>query len=393
MQDQDFTNELARCLSCKKEPCSTGCPLGLSPCDFIKAARTKDYKTAALLIAKKNPLPQTCGLICPGRFCQKKCTLAFKGAPIKIPCLQAEIIRRGGYPETHFPPLTGQTAAIVGGGAAGLAAADTLVKNGWQVTLFEQSSSLGGAARLIPEYRLPSAVLDAEIARIVNNDRITVRLQTKITDFAALKQEYDGVILALGETSPRKLGILGEEHCLPYAAFLSSKKDVPAAPALGYPLKEPQPKAAVIGGGEVALDCALTACRLGYAVEMFVRRRKEDMRIEKDEHTALENAGVLIRELTSVTAISCPPEKPYCLTTVKNNITDNNTAAPILTSETKLSGYSLIISALGSFFPKEDLPEGFIAAGDMTKESGTIAEALASGIAAANQLLLKTKGK
>ena len=183
MKTDDISTELARCLGCRAKPCEKACPLGVSPHDFIAAARNGDWQTAAAQIAGRNPLPQTCGLVCPDRFCQSACIRARIDKAVEIPCLQAKIMAKGGLPPLPLPASAlPYRAAIVGGGPAGLGCLYEFLLNGWQVDLYEKSDKLGGAARLIPEYRLPKAILDAEIARLVKNNRVTLHLNTNISD-------------------------------------------------------------------------------------------------------------------------------------------------------------------------------------------------------------------
>ena len=375
MPQINFESELSRCLGCKVKPCQKACPLGVSPHDFIEAAKNGDYTEAAQKITSVNPLPQTCGLVCPDHFCQKACIRARIDTPIEIPCLQAHILQNAGLPPLELPDTNGKTIAVIGGGPAGLGAIYELIISGYKVCLFEQSSALGGAARLIPDYRLPKDVLDKEIARLTTNDRVEVRLNTKITDFKRIKEHYDGVILALGETTPRTLGVDGEECCIPYASYLKN------------PHKYIGKKVAVTGGGEVALDCALTAKKCGCdCVEMFVRRRKADMRIMKRDFLDLEQYNIIIRDLSSITEIY-KNDNDLALNTIKNRINDQGKAEPCSGTECILGGYDLLIQALGATYPKENIPENYLIAGDMTGNGGTIVQALASGKAAAHRLI------
>ena len=377
-----LSREFNRCLGCRAKPCEKACPLGVSPHDFIAAAKPGDFAAAAAAIAARNPLPQTCGLVCPDRFCQKACIRGRIDTPIEIPCLQAAVMQKGGLPALELPP-TAHTAAgvpyraaVIGGGPAGLGALYEFLLRGWQVDLYEKSAVLGGAARLIPERRLPRTVLETEIARLVENPRVTVRLNTEITDFSALSARYDAVVAALGEPLPRTLGIKGEELCLPYAEYLTS------------PSRYLCNKAAVVGGGEVALDCALTLREHGCeTVEMFVRRRREDMRIMARDHLELEQKGVIVRALTSIAAI-CPVGNACRLTAVSNQIDSRGRAVACNGTECTLEGYDRIIMALGSFFPADKLPPNTTVAGDMTGNCGTVVQALASGRAAAETAAL-----
>lgn len=373
MDNDTLEKKLNRCLGCKVMPCAKACPLGVSPHDFIIAAKEGNYPKAAALIAAKNPLPQTCGLICPDLFCQKVCIRARIDSAVEIPCLQAKIIQLGGLPPLSLPSPINKKAAIIGGGPAGLGALFELLLNGWHVDIYEKENKLGGAARLIPQYRLPQNILDKEINRLIQNDRVKVFLNTEITDFETLKKQYDGVILALGEPSQRTLGINGEEYCLSYKEFLSHPQNYTAK------------KIAICGGGEVALDCALSAASKA-SVEMFVRRRREDMRIMARDQKELDEKGITVHALTSITAIN-KSNTVYRLNTISNEINSEGKAVHCHGTECILEGYDLIIQALGSYFPKEKLPANFILAGDMSGTCGTVVQALASGRTAARKLI------
>lgn len=372
MDNDTLEKKLNRCLGCKVMPCAKACPLGVSPHDFIIAAKEGNYPKAAALIAAKNPLPQTCGLICPDLFCQKVCIRARIDSAVEIPCLQAKIIQLGGLSPLSLPNPINKKAAIIGGGPAGLGALFELLLNGWHVDIYEKENKLGGAARLIPQYRLPQNILDKEINRLIQNDRVKVFLNTEITDFEALQKQYDGVILALGEPLQRTLGINGEEYCLSYKEFLSHPQNYTAK------------KIAICGGGEVALDCALSAASKA-SVEMFVRRRREDMRIMARDQKELDEKGITVHALTSITAIN-KSNAVYRLNTISNEINSEGKAVHCHGTECILEGYDLIIQALGSYFPKEKLPANFILAGDMSGTCGTVVQALASGRTAARKL-------
>lgn len=370
-----FNKELSRCLSCRMKPCEKACPLGVSPHDFIIAAKNNDYNKASALIAEKNPLPQTCGLVCPDKFCQKACIRAKIDTPIEIPCLQAKLMCLGNYPQLVLPEANHKKVAVIGGGPAGLGALHELLMAGYAVDLYEKSSVLGGAARLIPEYRLPRMVLDMEINRLTQNKKTKIILNSPVTDFENLRQQYDGVILALGEPIRRTLGIKGENHCLSYHEYLSN------------PQHYAYQKVAISGGGEVALDCAITLKKNGCKdVEMFVRRRREDMRIMARDQQELDDLAIKINDLTSITEVS-KFAQTYDLRTIKNRLNNQGKAEPLTGTESTLKGYDAVIQALGSYYPKEDLPKGYIIAGDMTGLCGTIVQALASGKTAARQLI------
>ena len=465
MDIQKITQELTRCLGCRAKPCEKACPAGVSPHDFIALAKAQNYQEASKIIAQKNPLPQTCGLVCPDSFCQSACIRRKIDNAIEIPCLQAHIMKKGGLPALEIPSSNGLRCAVIGGGPAGIGATYELISAGWHVDLYEKSSKLGGASRLIPEYRLPKSILDAEINRIINNDRVTVYLNTEITDFETLKTQYDGIILALGEPYERKPNIQGEEYCTSYKELLCNL-DIPQIDASSTHLHEENfgsehkmspegarayidvrdgsdnsthlqesakeriheenfgseyqmsckrqectlnvhdwsadrppfdnsmPKfsrefsrAGVLGGGEVALDCTLCLKKMGIKeVEMFVRRRKTDMRIMQKDFKELDEYNVKIRELTSVIEITKNNDK-YNLTTIQNEIDESNKAKPIANTENKLEGYDIIVTALGSYYPKDKQENSCLCAGDMTGNCGTVVQAVASGKAKAQELI------
>ena len=375
MDTKNINQEINRCLSCKAKPCEKACPMKVSPQEFIALAKAGNFSSAAAEIIKKNPLPQTCGLICPDYLCQKACIRRRIDTAIEIPCLQAEIMRRGGYPEFALPPAINKKAAIIGGGPAGLGALTELLSAGWSVDIYDKNSFLGGTARLIPEYRLPKSILDYEINRLISNNRVELFLNRKVTDYEQLKAQYDGVILALGETSHRSLGIKGDEYGIPYTQYLTRPEQ--------YKGK----KIAVSGGGEVAFDCALTAKKHGFEdVEIFVRRRRDDMRIMARDQLELDRSGIIVRDLSSITEINQSVEN-LTINTIKNCINSEGKAEAVAGTEAVSSGYDYVIEALGSYFPKEEIPSGFLLAGDMIEHDGTVVQALASGKLAAQKLL------
>ena len=393
MDIETLKTELNRCIGCKPKPCEKACPLGVSPHDFIAVAKNGNYTEAAKMIAQKNPLPQTCGLVCPDNFCQKSCIRGRMDAPIKVPCLQARMIQLGGLPKLELPEANGKNVAVIGGGPAGIGATYELIRNGYNVTLYEKADKLGGVARLIPEYRLPKSVLDEEIARITQNDRVTIKLNTEITDFAKLKDEYDDVILALGEPMEYKLNVPGDEVCISYKEVLKNDDSALAHPkfkterdsvAMG------EIKVIIVGGGEVALDCALTLKKKhpNAIVEMFVRRRREDMRIMKKDHIELDEHNIIIRDLTSIAEIKSE-NNIYNLIAIKNEINEEGKARALKGSEFELNGYTHIITALGSYFPKDKDTSNCQCSGDMTGSCGTVVQAIASGINSAKAIMEK----
>ena len=367
--------ELKRCIGCKVSPCAKNCPLGVSPHDFIALALQGDFEKSASLIRSKNPMAETCGYICPDTFCQKSCIRGKIDSPIDIPYLQTKITQKIPPHQIPLPPNNGKQVAIVGGGPSSLGACWQLLQYGYKVTIFEKEDKLGGAIRLIPDYRLPKSVLDKEISYITNNPHTTIHLNHEITDFQTLTQDFDHVILALGEQTPHTLRTQGEELATPYKQVLTNPSNFCCQ------------KACVVGGGEVALDCALSLKKQGVKeVEMFVRRRKTDMRIMKRDFEDLSNNGIIIRELTSITQITQTPLQTLTLQTVNNYITEDNKSAPLKGTENTLENYNLVVTALGSTCRFDNTQHNLPTIGDMTKNCGTVVQALASGIKLAQSL-------
>ena len=267
LRKAQFAAELEKCLQCPTKPCEKACPVGCSPHDFIAAAKSGDIGAAAALIAEHNPLGETCGLICPDKFCRRACLRQHVDAAIKIPAVQAEIMRQAREKDllktAEATAANGKKAAIIGSGPAGLGAAAELLKHGFAVTVFEQNNRVGGALNLIPEQRLPREITAYEWQRLANDSRLEIKLNTEVTDYEdLLRQGYVAVVVAAGEQKCRTLGVTGENAAIAYTEYLKN----PAKYATGG-------NVAVIGGGAAAVDCAITAVKQGAVhTEMFVRR-------------------------------------------------------------------------------------------------------------------------
>lgn len=299
-------SELGRCLGCKSKPCMNACPVNCNPQEFIAKAKANDFAGAVETITRNNPMGQTCGLICPDKFCMQACTRAGIDFPINIPRVQATILEKYRTAETAAHPklpANGKKVAVIGAGPAGIAATAELSRLGYRITLFESFEKIGGALNLIPDKRLPFEVIAKDWSFIDDPDMIELRLNTPVNNPAALlEQDFDGVIVATGEPEGINLGIDGEEHAVSYLDYLRHPEHYAARGNI-----------AVIGGGAVATDCALTAVNNGAEnVEMFVRRRVSDMRVTGEERKSLLDAGV---DLTTMTKIkkSAPTEitSPY----------------------------------------------------------------------------------
>lgn len=373
--------ELDRCLNCKNQPCMHACPVNCNPQEFINHAKQGLYKDAVKTITRTNPMGQTCGLICPDKFCMKACTRSRIDFAINIPKVQATILENFRATNEDYSCLeaNGKNIAIIGAGPAGIAAASIIAKAGYTVDIFEADSQIGGALNMIPEARLPHEVIEKDWKFISNTPLIKLHLNKKIDDIKNLLHKYDGIIVATGEPNTTVLNIEGEEFCLSHMEYLK------------YPERYiTKGRVAVIGGGNVAADCAFTAAQNGAEqVEMFVRRRLSDMKISKTEYLELLSHQINVSTL-------CSPEKiektddGLLLHTYRNHYSGGR-IIPLPDSSVKLSGFALIIKAVGSYANNKTEDERIIYAGDCKTGGSTIVEAIASGQTAAKTLIEKLK--
>lgn len=284
------------CLNCPVKPCSrNGCPLGNNIPGFIKAIKEEDYKKAYEILSETTVLEAICGRICPHtKQCEGSCVRAIKSNSVSIGDLEAfigDISIKENYKiatEVHNSQRKNKKIAIVGGGPSGLTAAAFLLKNGYSVTLYEKYNYLGGLlVHGIPEFRLPKRVVEQTIKKIID-----MGLQIKYNQelgknilLEQLEEKYDAVYLAFGANITAKMGVDGEEL---YGVFggnqLLEKKNHP-----NYVNK----KVAIIGGGNVAMDCARTIKRLGaQEVKVIYRRAEEQMPAENKEIQEAKHEGI-----------------------------------------------------------------------------------------------------
>lgn len=380
LNEAQFKAEMQKCLQCPSKPCEKACPAGVSPHDFIAAALNGNIKKAGELILKQNPFGETCGLICPDKFCQKACLRSHLDCAINIPKIQAYIIKK--YRENKMlnnykPEEKAEKFAVIGSGPAGIGAAAILLEKGFAVEVFEKKSNSGGALNLIPNERLPKEVIGSDWQRLAENKRLNFHFDSEITEPEKLLQNFDGVIFAGGENIFYKLGIKGEDLTVNYNKYLA----------------EPQKYAglrnvAIVGGGAVAVDCAVTARNNGAEnVEMFVRRRLGNMRISKNEFEWLRTNNIDVTTMTRITKVIKEDEKLTAFV-CKTQFNEAGKLEDVENSEIARKGFDLIVSALGS--TSNNLPnesKNIVLAGDCVNGSSTAVEAVASGKDAAHKLL------
>ncbi len=383
LKPAQLKTELEKCLHCAAKPCMKACPVHCSPCDFIAAAKIGDWKTAAALIEKQNPLAQSCGLICPDKFCMKSCVRANLDKAIKIPAVQAAIMQKARMEQNEseeITPFNGKKVAVIGSGPAGIGAVSELLKQGCAVTVFEMNDKIGGALNLIPAERLPREVINADWQQLAKNPNLQLKLNEQICDYASLlEQGFSGVIVAIGEQNCRTLKIEGENLSVSYVEYLSNPQKY-----------QTNGNVAVVGGGEVALDCALTAKRLGGNVEMFVRRRLSDMRMPLDDYADLIENEINVTTMTRVTRIASQTSDLLTAFTIKTRFNTDGKLEDIPATEVERPDFALIVLALGSKCGEDLLEnERIVYAGDCLNGGSTAVEAVASGKNAAQKLWTK----
>lgn len=369
--------ELNRCLNCKTQPCMSACPVSCNPQEFIRYAKNELWSDAVHAIVRNNPMGQTCGLICPDKFCMNACTRCRIDFPINIPKVQATILHNWReHDELVLPPLNDKKIAVIGAGPAGLSAASRLVKEGFFVEIFEAASVIGGALNMIPEQRLPHDVIERDWDFIHVPERILLHLNHKISNPSQLALVFDAVIVATGEPNCMALRIPGEDLSVSYMDYLFHPE-----------LYKTDGPVAVIGGGNVAVDCALTAVKQGASsVEMFIRRRIADMRISKKEFIELIDNGINLNGMTSPEKL-VQNDRALSLF-VRKNVFDGEKWNPLPNSIIELPYFKLVIRAIGSRADEkiQNCPNLFYA-GDCKTGGSTIVEALASGRDAAEQVI------
>jgi len=321
--DEEALQEAERCLDCKHQPCVDGCPVKVPIPQFIEAIKAGDVVEANQIIKSKNNLPAVCGRVCPQEEqCEDVCVMGIKNEPVAIGRLERYVadynMEKGSdksskeeIEKMKIPELEGRKAAVIGSGPAGLTAAADLAKYGLKVTVFEALHDTGGVLRYgIPEFRLPKAIVDKEVESIKElgvDIELNVVVGKSLTVDEIFEQGYESVFIGVGAGLPRFLNIPGENLNGVYSAneFLTR---VNLMKAYKYPeYKTPVivgDRVAVVGAGNVAMDSARTAKRLG-AEEVFIvyRRAREQMPARSEEIHHAEEEGIELKLLNNPAAI------------------------------------------------------------------------------------------
>ena len=393
-------------------PCVSQCPAGVDIPGYIALVAEGRYQDAVRLIRKDNPLPAVCGLICE-HPCEVRCRRTMMDDPVNIRGLKRFAVDHAGQVPHPVPaPSTGKKVAVIGGGPGGISAAYYLTLMGHQVTIFEQRMHLGGMLRYgIPNYRLPRKELDQEIRQIID---LGIQVKTGVTvgenpSIRDLREEYDAVYIAIGAHTDRKIGIEGEDAQGVISA-VEMLRGIGDGEMPDYTGKE----IVVIGGGNVAMDVARSAIRLGAKrLRIAYRRRAVDMTAMPEEVEGAVQEGCELLDLHAPLRIEKDAEgkvaalwvKPQIIGSVKNGrpVPVDSLQAPVRLS------CDMVIVAVGQgieskAFEQQGIPvkrgvidalswsgintkdlTGIFAGGDCVTGPATVIRAIAAGkVAAAN---------
>jgi len=302
--------EASRCLNCKKPLCREGCPVGINIPAFVKCIVDNDFAGGIKTIKETNALPAVCGRVCPQEEqCEHKCILGRKGEPVSIGRLERFLAdweaSKGVIEKPEMAHSNGKKIGIVGSGPAGITVANDLALLGYEVRIFEALHEAGGVLTYgIPEFRLPKAIVKREVEYVKS---LGVKLYLdyivgKTRTVHSMLQEFNAIFIGAGAGLPWFLGIPGENLNGVYSAneYLTRCNLMKGYlfPARDTPMKRPA-KVAVIGGGNVAMDSARTALRLGAdEAHIIYRRSREELPARVEEVENAEEEGVIFDYLT-----------------------------------------------------------------------------------------------
>lgn len=313
--EEDALSEAERCLHCKNKPCVSGCPVMVNIPDFIGKVKEKDYEGAYEIIAQTSSLPAVCGRVCPQETqCEKHCIRGIKGEPVGIGRLERFV---ADYHNAHSdklaekPVSNGKKVAVIGSGPAGLTCAGDLAKKGYDVTVFEALHLAGGVLSYgIPEFRLPKSIVTKEIESL---KALGVKVETdmvigKVLSINELISEYGfkAVFVGSGAGLPKFMNIEGENLNGVYSAneFLTRINLMKAYKEdSSTPIKRGK-KVVVVGGGNVAMDAARCAKRLGADVHIVYRRTLNELPARKEEVEHAMEEGIVFTLLTNPVKIN-----------------------------------------------------------------------------------------
>ena len=419
--------EAKRCLSCKHKPCVSGCPVGVRIPEFIAKVAEGDFDAAYDIITSTNSLPAVCGRVCPQENqCEGKCVRGIKGEPVAIGRLErfvADYIMEKGVSNTQKPASNGHKVAVIGAGPSGLTCAGDLAKMGYQVTIFEAFHTAGGVLMYgIPEFRLPKSIVQKEIKKLkdlgveIMQDMVIGKILSvdEIMDMG-----YEAVFIGSGAGLPRFMGIEGESLigvCSANEYLTRSNLMKAFDDSYDTPIAAGKSKSvAVVGGGNVAMDAARSALRMGAEHVYIVYRRSEaEMPARKEEVHHAKDEGVEFLNLNNpvkiigdengrVCAMECirmelgePDESgrrsPVPIEGSNYNLEVDTVIMSIGTSPNPLirtTTHGLDANKRGCLIVNEDMlttKEGVYAGGDAVTGAATVILAMGAGKTAAESI-------
>lgn len=362
--EEQALKESERCLNCKNKPCVNGCPVMIKIPDFIAKVREKDYEGAYRIISESSSLPAVCGRVCPQENqCEKFCVRAIKGDAVGIGRLErfvADYHNAHATGKTVKPAFNGKKVAVIGSGPSGLTCAGELAKKGYDVTVFEALHLAGGVLVYgIPEFRLPKDIVRKEIETL---KEIGVKIETnmvigKILSVEELikKHGFNAVFIGSGAGLPKFMGIDGENLNGVYSAneFLTR---INLMKAYKYDSSTPithGKKVAVVGGGNVAMDAARSALRLGAEVSVIYRRTVKELPARREEVEHAMEEGIKFEFLTNPVKINGDENgRAKSITCVKMELSEPDASGRARPVEIKGSEFDIeadvVIMALGT---------------------------------------------
>ena len=349
--------EASRCLNCKNAQCMKGCPVSINIPAFVEQVKNGDFTKAYEIISESSALPAVCGRVCPQESqCEGKCIRGFKGDPVSIGKLErfvADTARENGIKPKTAAEKNGKKVAVIGSGPAGLTCAGDLAKLGYDVTIFEALHAAGGVLSYgIPEFRLPKDKVVA--AEVENVKALGVKIETNVVIGKSVKidelmeeEGFEAVFIGSGAGLPRFMGIPGEQANGVFSAneFLT-RNNLMKAFKEGYetPISKGK-KVVVVGGGNVAMDAARTALRLG------AETRRSPIEIPGSEYemecdTVLMSLGTSPNPLISSTTIGLDTNKRKCIVATED--TGATSKEGVFAGGDAVTGAATVILAMGA---------------------------------------------
>ncbi len=430
--EEQAVDEANRCLNCKNKPCVGGCPVSIDIPDFIEKIKERDFEGAYQVISRSSSLPAVCGRVCPQETqCESKCIRGIKGEPVAIGRLErfvADWHNANSNSEEVSVDFNGHKCAIIGAGPSGLACAGDLAKMGYKVTVFEALHLAGGVLVYgIPEFRLPKSIVQREID---NLRKLGVEIETNVVIGKTVEidelfeQGYEAIFVGSGAGLPRFMNIPGENLKGVYSAneFLTRVNLMKAYKNdADTPIKHSR-NVAVVGGGNVSMDAARSAKRLGAEnVYIVYRRGEEEMPARREEIEHAKEEGIIFRTLTNPVEITGNEHKfvsgMKCVEMELGEPDESGRRRPVVKENSKfLLDVDCVIMAIGTspnplirntteglatnkhgcFIADENgrtSREGVFAGGDAVTGAATVILAMGAGKTAAKAMDEYIKGK